>query len=114
MIEKSRFVFYCLHSASGIQNREQLCNKKQLTVSRWQEAVQRQSVNEGTFWSTEKWWKDRKPSEDEQMVASESRCQFDKSVLDQLLDFVCDENMILDVLRKCFLYQVSAFCICFY
>ena len=41
------------------------------------------------------------------MVASETRSQFDKIVMEQLLDFVCDENMILDVLRKCFLYQVS-------
>ena len=55
-----------------------------------------------------------KLSEEEQVVVNEGRYQFDKSVMDQLLDFVCDENMILDVLRKCFLYQVSTFCVCFY
>ena len=102
-------MFYCLHSASGIQKREQLFSEKQLTISRWQEAVQLLSVNEGTFWATEKWWTDKTLSEEEQQVASESRNQFDRSVLEQLLDFVCDENMILDVLRKCFLYQVSTF-----
>ena len=69
--------------------------------------MQRISDSEGAFWELGKWWKKSKLSEEEQVVASESKNQFDKIVMEQLLDFVCDENMILDVLRKCFLYQVS-------
>ena len=107
MIEKSRFVYYCLHPASGIRKREKQVNEKQLTVSRWQDAVQRISVLEGTFWGTEKWWESTRRCEDEEEFTNENGSQFERNVMEQLLDFVCDESVNLDVLRKCFLYQVS-------
>ena len=105
VIEKCRFVFYCLHPASGRKKREMRINEMQLSVSRWQEAVQRVSVDLGTFWMMEKWCK--KNVEEVIPEECEEDHDFNTKVVEQLLDFVCEENLHLDMLRKCFLYQVS-------
>ena len=80
-------------------------NEMQLSVSRWQEAVQRVSVDLGTFWVMDKWR--GKNVEDVISDECEEDHDFDTKVVEQLLDFVCEENLHLDMLRKCFLYQVS-------
>ena len=80
-------------------------NEMQLSVSRWQEAVQRVSVDLGTFWMMEKWC--NKSVEEVIPEECEEDQDFKTKVVEQLLDFVCEESLHLDMLRKCFLYQVS-------
>lgn len=104
VVEKCRFVYYCLHCASGRKKRATMLEQGKLQVSRWQDAVAGISVANGTFWEMEKWRKIASSKRDEDIPAFDE--EFAGNVANQLLDFVCDESLNLDMLRKCFLYQV--------
>ena len=61
---------------------------------------------EGTFWNTEIWWSESKAKEGRtDLYFGEDENVFAKHVTEELHDFVCDESLNLDTIRKCFLYQ---------